>query len=74
MAAQVQAKSLFSAFKIPSASRLWSARNYWACYALNRTATGTNVGDESPFEMGFGAVPQPDPFPQASVRENRAPG
>ena len=38
-AAQVQAKSFFCGFRIPSGSRLWSARNYWACYALNRTAT-----------------------------------
>ena len=58
MAAQVQAKSLFGAFKIPAGSRLWSARNYWACYALNRTATSANVGDKSPFEMRFGTVPQ----------------
>ena len=63
MAAQVQAKSLFRGFKIPSGSRLWSARNYWACYALNRTATSSNVGDKSPFEMRFGTVPQsPIPF------------
>ena len=63
MAAQVQAKSLFRGFKIPSGSRLWSARNYWACYALNRTVTSANVGDKSPFEMRFGTVPQsPIPF------------
>ena len=46
MAAQVQAKSLFRAFKIPSGSRLWLARNVWACYALNRTETSGNVGDK----------------------------
>ena len=63
MAAQVQAKSFFRGFKIPSGSRLWSARNYWACYALNRTATSANVGDKSPFEMRFGTAPQsPIPF------------
>ena len=45
IAAQMQAKSLFGEFKIPSGSRLWSARNDWACYALNRTATRANVGD-----------------------------
>ena len=58
MAAQVQAKSLFRGFKIPSGSRLWSARNYWACYALNHTATSANVGDKSPFEMRFGTALQ----------------
>ena len=58
MAAQVQAKSLFRGFKIPSGSRLWSARNYWACYVLNRTATSANVGDKSHFEMRFGTLPQ----------------
>ena len=63
MAAHVQAKPLFREFKIPSGSRLWSARNYWACYALNRTATSANVEDKSPFEMRFGTVPQsPIPF------------
>ena len=58
MAAQVQAKSLFRGFKISFGSRLWSARNSWACYALNRTATSANVGDKSPFELRFGMVPQ----------------
>ena len=63
MTAQVQAKSLFRAFKILSGNRLWSARNYWACYALNCTATSTNVWDKSPFETRFGTVPQsPIPF------------
>ena len=52
MAAQMQAKSLFRGFKIPS------ARNYWACCALKRTATSANVWDNSPFEMRFGTVPQ----------------
>ena len=33
-AAQVQANSLFRGFKIPSGSRLWSARNYWVCCVL----------------------------------------
>ena len=58
MAAQVQAKSLLCGFEIPSGSRLWSVRNYWACYALNRMATSANVGDKSPFEMRLGTVPQ----------------
>ena len=48
MAAPVQAKSFDRGFKIPSCSRLWSARNYWACYALNHTATGgLSLSDES---------------------------
>ena len=63
MATRVHAKLFFRVFKIPSGSRLWSARNYWACYALNHTAASANVGDESPFEMRFGTVPQsPIPF------------
>ena len=63
MAAQVRAKSLFRGFKIPSGSRLWSARNYCACYALNRAATKANIKDKSPFEMRFGTMPQnPTPF------------
>ena len=63
MAAQVQAKSLFRGLEIPPGSRLWSARNYWTCYALNRTATSADVGDKSPFEMRFGPVPQKRPIP-----------
>ena len=62
MAAQVQAKSLFRGFKISSGSRLWSARNYRACYALNCGVTSANVGDKSPFEMRFGTVQSPIPF------------
>ena len=63
MAAQVQAKSRFRGFKVPSGSRLRSARNYWACYALNRTAPSANVEDKSPSEMRFGTVPRsPIPF------------
>ena len=50
-AAQVQAKSLFRGLKIPFGSRLWCARNYQACYALNRTATSANVEDELPSEI-----------------------
>ena len=49
LVAQVQAEPLFRGFKVPSGSRLWSARNSWACYAINRTATSANVGDKSPF-------------------------
>ena len=37
VAAQVQAKPHFRGFKILSGCRLSSARNYWVCYALNRT-------------------------------------
>ena len=58
MAAHVQAKLLFRGFVIPSDSRLLSARNYWACFALNRMATSVNVGDKLPFEMRSGTVPQ----------------
>ena len=52
MAAQVQVKSLFRGFKIPS------ARTHWACCALKRTATSANVWDNSPFEVRFDTVPQ----------------
>ena len=63
MAAQAQAKSLFRELNIPSGSTWWSARNCWACYALNHTATSVNVGDKPPFEIRFGTVPQsPIPF------------
>ena len=58
----MQVKSLFRVFKIPSGSRLWPARNYWARYALHRTATSANVSDRSSFKMRFGTVP-PSPIP-----------
>ena len=77
VAVKVQTKSLFRGSKIPSGGKLWFSRNYWASYALRRKATIVNVVDSSPFEMCFGTVPQnsePDPFPQARVRENQATG
>ena len=74
MATQVQARSLFRGFKIPSGSRLWSARNCWSCCTLNRTATSANVGDKPMFEAFWYGTKEPDPFPQARVRENQALG
>ena len=58
MAAQVQRRSLFPGFKIPSGRILWSTRYFWACHALNRATTRAIVGDVSPFKTRFGMVPQ----------------
>ena len=58
MAAQVQAKSLRCVFTIPSGIILWSARNYWVCYALNRTVISADLAGKSQIEMLFGMVSQ----------------
>ena len=62
MAAQVQAKPRFRGLKIPSGSRLWSARNYWARYAPNRMTTSA-INHRSKYILHFNTVPQsPIPF------------
>ena len=58
LAAQIQARQLFSDFKIPRGDSLWSLRNLWACHALNCTATRANRGNKSPLETWYGVVPR----------------
>lgn len=57
-ATQEQAQSLLRGFKTSFGSRLWSTRSYWACHALNRTASSSKMWDKSSFKMYFRTVPQ----------------
>ena len=61
-AALIQAKCMFSGMGIPLSDSLWAAQAYWACNALNFTATKANPKCKSPYEMWYGRTP-PSPFP-----------
>ena len=61
-AALIQAKCMFSGMGIPLSGSLWAAQAYWACNALNFTATKANPKCKSPYEMWYGRTPQ-SPFP-----------
>ena len=56
-AALVQAKCMFSGMGIPLSDSLWAAQAYWACSALNFTATKVNPKCKSPYEMWYGRTP-----------------
>ena len=47
-AALIQAKCMFSGMGIPLSDSLWAAQAYWACNALNFTATKANPKCKSP--------------------------
>ena len=46
----------------PKGASMWPERAFWACDALNRTATSANPENKSPFEMRYRKVPR-SPFP-----------
>ena len=52
----------FRGMGIPSGNSLWAAQAYWACHALNSTATTSNPRCMTPYEMWYSKVP-PSPFP-----------
>ena len=57
----------------PKGVSMWPERAFWACDALNRTATSANPENKSPFEMRYRKVPQ-SPFPflrQGYAKRNR---
>ena len=56
-AALIQAKCMFSGMGIPLSDSLWAAQAYWACNALNFTATKANPKCKSPYEMWYGRTP-----------------
>ena len=66
-AALIQAKCMFSGMGIPLSGSLWTAQAYWACNALNLTATKVNPKCKSPYEMWYGRAP-PSPFPFLKTR------
>ena len=51
LAARIQAPILFPHVELPLSETLWAEAVYWACEALNRTATTFNPGNKSPYEM-----------------------
>ena len=61
-AALIQTKCMFSGMGIPLSDSLWAAQAYWACNALDFTATKANPKCKSPYEMWHGRTP-PSPFP-----------
>ena len=61
-AAIIQAGLNFRGMGIPFGNSLWGAQAYWACHALNSTATTSNSRFMAPYEMWYGKVP-PSPFP-----------
>ena len=52
----------FRGMGVPSGNSLWTAQAYWACHALNSTATTSNPRCMTPYEMWYGKV-HPSPFP-----------
>ena len=56
-AALIQAKCMFSGMGIPLSDSLWAAQAYWACNALNFTATKANPKCKSPYDMWYGRTP-----------------
>ena len=61
-AAIIQAGLEFPGLRIPSRNSLWAAQAYWACHALNSTATTSNLRCMPPYEMWYGKV-APSSFP-----------
>ena len=53
---------MFPSMGVSSGDSLWAAQAYWACHALNSTATTSNPQCKTPYEMWYGKVP-PSPFP-----------
>ena len=51
LAARIQARILFPHIELPPSQTLWPEAVHWASEALNRTATTSNPGSKSPYEM-----------------------
>ena len=64
LAARIQAPILFSHVELPLSETSWSEAIHWACEALNRTATTSNLGSKSLYEMWHvkPAPASPHPF------------
>ena len=63
LAARVQAAAKNPNKVLPRGESLWAEQAYWACYAINCTATSANLGFKSLHEMWFGSPPSSSPFP-----------
>ena len=66
LAARIQAPILFPHVELSPSETLWAEAVHWACKALNRTATTSNPGRKSPYEIKHDkAEPaSPHPFPR----------
>ena len=49
----------FGNFGLPATEKLWPEAQNYACDVLNRTATASNPGYKSPYEMWYGKPPPP---------------
>ena len=63
LAARIQAPILFPHVELPPSETLWAEAVHWACEALNRTATTSNPGSKSPYEMWHGKAAPASPHP-----------
>ena len=58
-ASAYQAKVSFVGMDLPPVDRLWTDNYYNACDVLNRSATKSNKGMTTPYEMWHGVKPSP---------------
>ena len=63
LAARTQAPILFPHVELPPSETLWAEAIHRACEALNRTATTSNPGSKSPYEMWHGKAEPASPHP-----------
>ena len=63
LAARIQAPILFHHVELPRSETLSAEAVQWACEALNRTATTSNPGNKSPYEMWHGKAAPASPHP-----------
>ncbi len=58
-ASTIQAPVTFVGMQLPMTGSLWPESHNYACDVLNRTATTSNPGKKSPYEMWYGKKPPP---------------
>ena len=63
LAAKIQVFALYPDESIPNGDHFWAEQAYWACHALNRTATSANPKFKTPHEMWHGSPLDGDLFP-----------
>ena len=61
LAARIQVSILFPHVEVPPSETLWAEAVHWTCEALNRTATTSNPGSTSPYEMWHGKAAPASP-------------
>ena len=63
LVARIQAPILFPHVELPPSENLGAEAVHWACEALSRTATTSNPGSKSPYEMWYGKAAPASPHP-----------